>query len=571
MSIFKSRIVTFLVALFCIIPFSLAFVACGDDPNKNNNQQGNGGNSTPVTAQEAKQVVTTQLNNLSNGTFDITMAYAYQTIISSEEVGDSMHVKTYLTPTAALFEEYDSEGQVDERGYLVGSTTYTAYTTEINEQSVDMVRVSSSHFDMAFSTPEGLIGKDAFDAFSAIAAKFSQTPVQVVEMDGKVTYVISANMATFLDSLLTIVKENYQQPLSTMINKFIDFFLDQPELEENEPAQDRVTIESIINGLTADINNETTIGDLVDAVEEALNTTYISQIIDKVAEVFGQTAESVKALTLSYLLQEAPFYEYLVVENETTGDFELSGEAIAAFILGYLDDNSLEDAIAMVINMFIAPQGGIVVNNESELSNKMLQTGEQEQQAQTPESVIEGIFAMLEPASITNATFTVSYTYDRATSALTAIDYAVAGALSMTMEGQTSVFASGNATISVIVSNIGTTTIALPEAFNTGDLDIVVDFDDPALLNENEDAYVIALPTTIPYYQDFNATDMPGGTVVATYDKATNSLTLSKEYADLQLQYGYISLYANGGVSYFNIEFVQEDKPALEPVEQAEA
>ena len=66
MSIFKNKLATFVLALFCIVPFSLAFVGCGD-PDKANQEK----------AANTYNAVVEQLDAMSNNFMvDIRGAYS---------------------------------------------------------------------------------------------------------------------------------------------------------------------------------------------------------------------------------------------------------------------------------------------------------------------------------------------------------------------------------------------------------------------------------------------------------------------------------------------------------------
>ena len=552
MSIFKSKILTFVIALFCLIPFSLAFVGCGSDTNKNNDPDDNGNNNqnnpAVVTVDAAYNNAVTQLQAAyANATINYQMSYSYGTTPAKSQQGivKLANGKYYLA-------ELDAQGNVTNYSYIINGKTYNTsdaffgydcYDNDGDFDPMSMMNASSVATDLA--------------AYKKIAAFFNPTtPMSVVVVDGKTVLTIGADVATFANKLLANVKANYNTSLTAFLNQLIDDVLGQPALAEGaEVPADRVTVSTLLDTMFANLTDETTFGDVINALPAVLKNRVEAALPYALASFDGMTVEDVKGMPVlstldglltmglamipNEILSALPFdledlREEVLEQGQQPGEGEmvLTANSIKAFIETFLDENSIDSIAGFVMTMM-----GREVQVQNQVNSQPILDPEPEAQGEEPAAepgFLDSYIAMLEGASVSKAAFNIVFTFD-ANNVLTGMDMIAEGAVAM---GQVSMGA--NASMNFQFSNIGTTTIEAPASINYYYESMEMTEEELAeYLNEQTGWYEIELDT-IPFaynaqdtgYVYNEQTGQNVETVVATYDKTTNTVKFLKAYLD---------------------------------------
>ena len=115
MSIFKNKLATFVLALFCIVPFSLAFVGCGD-PDKANQEK----------AANTYNAVVKQLDAMSNNFMvDITGAYSCGIMGADKKEGNAKIRLQFADGNTYFKIPATKQGEEDTELLVVNGIAYT--------------------------------------------------------------------------------------------------------------------------------------------------------------------------------------------------------------------------------------------------------------------------------------------------------------------------------------------------------------------------------------------------------------------------------------------------------------
>lgn len=548
MSIFKSKILTFVVALFCIIPFSFAFVGCGEnksDDNGNNNQN----NTVVITTDAAYSTAVSQLQSaFTNSTMIFDMSYAY-----GLNEGESTRGIIKYDNGKLYSAQLDAQGNERNYSYIVNGIEYgnSSIYVGTDPQTHQAIYIPAFGYTYWRNT-RGFDGMSLMQASSVetdlstykdLATFFNPTtPMQVVVMDGNVTLTIGADVAAFANKLLANFKTNYNTTLTAFLNQLINDLTGQQPLAENaEVPAGYVTVDSILDNIFANFTNETTVADVINALPDYLKIR-ADMALDFAADYFeGMTVAQVKAMPVLPTLNAAlPMIEALIPEEfpidlndfiaalqeevledgqePGEGEMMITSNSIKNFIKNFLDENSLDSVVEMVMPLIQGLIGGDLINEPA-------LTPEEEQAAEP--TTLDGIVAILENVSVSQAGFSISVTFD-ANNNLKSMNCVVNGAVRM---GQSTMEA--NATINIQFSNIGTTTIELPAInYYYEEFDLTAE-ELADHLNQEETAYVFELKTA-PFAYDIEftkgvwneETSQVDQVVYATYNKTTNTLTI---------------------------------------------
>lgn len=516
MSIFRSKFVMFLLALFCIIPFSFALVGCGEPAGMN--------------SQQARTAANTQIKQaVQNSTMDITAAYSYGT------TQESTRMKIQMANGNIHSQEFNAQGAVvDEswsfNGYQYSYTTMTS--SSVNGEIVEqLLRATTDRVDMSslfetFASSE----EDVLAQYVAIASKFTDNPVKVEVVNGATTLIIGADVSQALNKLLNNLTTNYKKPLAVFINQIIDDVLGQEPLAENEePAESRVTISKLLKGFTDNLTAETTVGDVVELIETSIGTSNISKTLEVVMKQGGMSWEDISETPILSTLQLAVSFvpDLPFADAIKDGEGNITGESLYNGLNGFLesDESSIDSLVTFVMNKIQESIASI----SSGINSSPL-TGPDDPQPAAATSLLDQYIPMIAAINVTKAEFTVKIIFDT-NNKLTGMKLIAAGAVAMGEETTMG----ANATIDIAFSNIGTTQVAAPsDDVRHLDLELTVNLDD--VLNAGQDAYVITLPT-IAFAEDVTIVDNVDNTLVlAQYNKATNQLTINKAWVDAEIE-----------------------------------
>ena len=497
MSIFKNKLATFVLALFCIVPFSLAFVGCGD-PDKANQEK----------AANTYNAVVEQLNAMSNNFMvDITGAYSCG-IMGADKKEGTTKIRLQFADGNTYFKiPATKQGEEDTELLVVNGIAYTPD----GQGAYEMYSYLNKDKEELFAPMVNYVIVNEFSQFVEFANLLNDKVLSVETQGDVTTLTATLDLGSLLNKIVANIETNHSQQILAFVNQFL-----------KDIYNESMTVDSLVSGFTNTYTTQTTFGQLFEYLNSKLGlnlTQNVTLMFDAMYEM-GQSdldGTAFMQTTIHSVLQEQK-----QESPEEYAWYDGTGSSIKTYIMGELTDKELT------------------------LDALLGKTSDE----------VTALLTVLKAYTLDEAKLVWSVSMDE-NNTITSMDLSTSIKISTEVESTKVYLLDLEASLDMTFSQIGTTSVNMPGSASYADVEMQLDLDtsNTQIVIQLNDYAQLADDLTMKGFMNGSEAEI----TVATYDKTTKTLKINSAWAIEQLEASnelYLEFGDNGEGSalyYFNI------------------